>query len=62
MGKKTIFDKIWDKHLVHEEEGRPTLLYIDLHLSIRRQRQMCIRDRSRLWEKKLYLIKFGISI
>ena len=32
MGKKTIFDKIWDKHLVHEEEGRPTLLYIDLHL------------------------------
>ena len=32
MGKKTIFDKIWDKHLVHEEEGKPTLLYIDLHL------------------------------
>ena len=32
MRKKTIFDKIWDKHLVHEEEGKPTLLYIDLHL------------------------------
>ena len=32
MEKKTLFDKIWQKHLVHEEEGKPTLLYIDLHL------------------------------
>ena len=32
MTKKTLFDKIWDKHLVHEEEGKPSLLYIDLHL------------------------------
>ena len=32
MEKKTLFDKIWEKHLVHEEEGKPTLLYIDLHL------------------------------
>ena len=31
MEKKTLFDKIWEKHLVHEEEGKPTLLYIDLH-------------------------------
>ena len=30
--KKTLFDKIWDKHLVHEEDGKPSLLYIDLHL------------------------------
>jgi 3-isopropylmalate/(R)-2-methylmalate dehydratase large subunit len=32
MRSKTLFDKIWNKHIVHEEEGRPTLLYIDLHL------------------------------
>ena len=32
MRPKTLFDKIWNKHIVHEEEGRPTLLYIDLHL------------------------------
>ena len=32
MRPKTLFDKIWDKHIVHEEEGKPTLLYIDLHL------------------------------
>ncbi|MFD1037503.1 3-isopropylmalate dehydratase large subunit [Virgibacillus byunsanensis] len=33
MGKpKTIIEKIWDKHVVHEEEGTPDLLYIDLHL------------------------------
>ena len=30
--KKTLFNKIWDKHLVHEEDGKPSLLYIDLHL------------------------------
>ncbi|MFB1051609.1 3-isopropylmalate dehydratase large subunit [Paraliobacillus sp. JSM ZJ581] len=29
---KTVIEKIWDKHVVHHEEGRPDLLYIDLHL------------------------------
>ncbi len=27
-----MFDKIWDAHVVHEETGRPSILYIDLHL------------------------------
>ncbi len=31
MGK-SIIDKVWDKHIVHQEEGKPDLLYIDLHL------------------------------
>ncbi len=31
MGK-SIIDKIWEKHIVHQEEGKPDLLYIDLHL------------------------------
>jgi 3-isopropylmalate/(R)-2-methylmalate dehydratase large subunit len=29
---KTMFEKIWEKHVVQEEEGKPSLLYIDLHL------------------------------
>jgi 3-isopropylmalate/(R)-2-methylmalate dehydratase large subunit len=29
---KTIIEKIWEKHLVHQEENKPDLLYIDLHL------------------------------
>ena len=29
---KTMFQKIWDAHVVHEEPGQSTLLYIDLHL------------------------------
>ncbi len=32
MSKHTLFDKIWEKHVVFEEPGRPTLLYVDLHL------------------------------
>ncbi|NIT12904.1 MAG: 3-isopropylmalate dehydratase large subunit, partial [Candidatus Dadabacteria bacterium] len=32
MNKQTLFDKIWEKHVVYEEQGRPSLLYIDLHL------------------------------
>ncbi|WP_066292721.1 3-isopropylmalate dehydratase large subunit [Bacillus sp. FJAT-29937] len=31
MGK-SIIDKIWEQHIVHQEEGNPDLLYIDLHL------------------------------
>jgi 3-isopropylmalate/(R)-2-methylmalate dehydratase large subunit len=31
MGK-TLFEKIWDEHVVASPEGEPTLLYIDLHL------------------------------
>jgi 3-isopropylmalate/(R)-2-methylmalate dehydratase large subunit len=29
---KTLYDKIWESHIVHEEEGKPSLIYIDLHL------------------------------
>ena len=29
---KTIVQKIWDAHVVHEQAGAPTLLFIDLHL------------------------------
>jgi 3-isopropylmalate/(R)-2-methylmalate dehydratase large subunit len=29
---KTLSQKIWDNHVVHEEPGAPSLLYIDLHL------------------------------
>lgn len=29
---KTLYDKIWDSHIVHEEAEKPALLYIDLHL------------------------------
>ena len=32
MQPKTMFDKIWDAHLVKEEKGIPSILYIDLHL------------------------------
>ncbi|HVJ89740.1 MAG TPA: 3-isopropylmalate dehydratase large subunit [Labilithrix sp.] len=30
--KRTLFEKVWDAHVVAEEEARPTVLYIDLHL------------------------------
>lgn len=30
--KKTMYEKIWDAHLVHEEAGDAPLLYIDRHL------------------------------
>jgi 3-isopropylmalate/(R)-2-methylmalate dehydratase large subunit len=29
---KTLFQKIWDSHIVAEEPGAPAVLYIDLHL------------------------------
>src|SRR5215216_792317 len=29
---KTLFDKLWQSHIVREARGEPTLLYIDLHL------------------------------
>ena len=32
MAGKTLYDKIWDKHLVYSEEGKQSLIYIDLHL------------------------------
>ncbi|WP_054635080.1 3-isopropylmalate dehydratase large subunit [Thalassobacillus sp. C254] len=32
MAPKTIIEKIWDRHTVKAEEGKPDLLYIDLHL------------------------------
>ena len=32
MPPKTLFEKIWNAHLVHEEPDRPSIVYIDLHL------------------------------
>jgi len=29
---KTLFEKIWDSHIVSQQEGAPAVLYIDLHL------------------------------
>jgi 3-isopropylmalate/(R)-2-methylmalate dehydratase large subunit len=29
---KTLFEKVWNQHVVVEPKGEPTLLYIDLHL------------------------------
>src|ERR1700709_1748509 len=32
MTGKTLYDKIWDAHLVHETPGESAVLYIDRHL------------------------------
>ena len=32
MAPRTMFDKIWDAHVVRQEAGQPAILYIDLHL------------------------------
>jgi 3-isopropylmalate/(R)-2-methylmalate dehydratase large subunit len=29
---RSLFEKVWDAHVVREAEGEPTLLYVDLHL------------------------------
>ena len=29
---ETLFEKLWNRHVVREEAGEPTLLYVDLHL------------------------------
>ena len=32
MPPTTLYQKIWDAHLVHEEPGQPSIIYIDRHL------------------------------
>jgi 3-isopropylmalate/(R)-2-methylmalate dehydratase large subunit len=32
VSPKTLYQKIWDAHTVHQAEGFPTILYIDRHL------------------------------
>jgi 3-isopropylmalate/(R)-2-methylmalate dehydratase large subunit len=32
MAAQTLFEKIWNDHVVREQPGEPALLYIDLHL------------------------------
>jgi 3-isopropylmalate/(R)-2-methylmalate dehydratase large subunit len=32
MPPRNLFDKIWGSHVVHEEEGQPSLIWIDRHL------------------------------
>ena len=32
MTPKTLYQKIWDSHVVHESPGQPALIYIDSHL------------------------------
>ncbi len=31
MSKKTLFDKIWDKHVVSSIPDGPDVFYIDIH-------------------------------
>ncbi|MUG44620.1 3-isopropylmalate dehydratase large subunit [Paenibacillus woosongensis] len=30
--KKTMYEKIWNNHVIYAEEGKPSIIYIDLHL------------------------------
>lgn len=32
MAGKTLYEKIWDNHVVEQEAGKPAIIYIDLHL------------------------------
>ena len=32
MTQTTLYQKIWDNHLVYQEPGKPALIYIDRHL------------------------------
>src|SRR5207253_3927547 len=32
MPLRTLFEKIWDAHVVRQASGEPALIYIDLHL------------------------------
>jgi 3-isopropylmalate/(R)-2-methylmalate dehydratase large subunit len=32
MAPRTLYEKIWDAHVVHEEPGQPSLIFIDRHL------------------------------
>ena len=32
MAPRTMFEKIWDSHVVREAPGEPALIYVDLHL------------------------------
>ncbi len=32
MPPRTLYEKIWDSHVVHERPGEPALIYIDRHL------------------------------
>lgn len=32
MAGKTLYEKIWDRHIVDQEENKPGIIYIDLHL------------------------------
>ncbi len=32
MTARTLFEKVWDDHVVHQPPGQPALLFIDMHL------------------------------
>ncbi|MFD1427375.1 3-isopropylmalate/(R)-2-methylmalate dehydratase large subunit [Kroppenstedtia sanguinis] len=32
MKPRTLFEKVWERHVIDQEEGKPAILYIDLHL------------------------------
>ncbi|MFN2568699.1 MAG: aconitase family protein, partial [Candidatus Dormibacteria bacterium] len=32
MTPRTLFEKVWDEHVVHAEPAQPAVVYVDLHL------------------------------
>ncbi|MGA8942024.1 MAG: 3-isopropylmalate dehydratase large subunit [Thermoactinomyces sp.] len=32
MKPRTLFEKVWDRHVIEQKQGKPAILYIDLHL------------------------------
>src|SRR5438105_3952077 len=49
---KTLYEKIWDSHVVREAPGQPAIIYIDRHLIAT---QCLVQSRS----KKLHILVHG---
>src|SRR6266403_2159819 len=47
---KTLYQKIWDSHVVHEEPGQPAIIYIDARLQFEALEKNCRESGVRLFD------------
>ena len=72
MSGKTLFEKVWDTHVVAQDEGAPAVLYIDAHLihevtspqafSMLRERDLKVRRPDRTFATMDHAIPTRIGV
>ncbi|MBJ9658590.1 hypothetical protein I5588_29140 [Burkholderia multivorans] len=61
MAAATLFEKLWQRHVVHEPEAGPPLLYMDRHLVYEVTSPQAF-EGLRMGKRRLWRLRISVNV